>query len=464
MRQLFSEIYANDSYVFTQVEKIHYCPKDKRSLPDRFVEGTCPNCGFRGARGDQCDNCGRPLDAEKLIDPYCVICKSKTELRDTTQWWFDLPKLSGYISDFLDRAELSENVIRFSRGWIKDGLRPRSITRDTDWGIQAPFPGAENKTIYVWLDAVLGYVSAAIEYFEKGKRNPEGWKEYWFNPETRTSYFIGKDNIPFHAIILPSLLRASGKAYNEPYLISSTEFLNFEKQKFSKSRKIGIWIDEALQIIPPDYWRYYLIAIRPENGDGEFLWSEFAQKINNDLNDAIGNFVNRTLVGVEKFSSGSFTIDKESFSRDASQQCKDQLAQSIERHSKIKDLYDQTRLQSACKASVEQAFEANRFLSVTEPWKVVKTDRKKANEILYVALSILKLLSIELSPIIPSSSEEMVRQAGFFKSASGVPSWDRTSLDEDLPISVSEPRPIFSKVSSDKLRERLKEIRAAKKE
>jgi methionyl-tRNA synthetase len=282
--------------------------------------------------------------------------------------------------------------------------------------------------------------------------------------EGRTSYFIGKDNIPFHAIILPSLLRASGKAFNEPYMINSTEFLNFEKQKFSKSRKIGIWIDEALQILPPDYWRYYLISIRPENGDGEFLWSEFAQKINNDLNDAIGNFVNRTLVGVEKFSGGSFTINNESFSREASQECKDQVAKSLDRHSKIKDLYDQARLQSACKASVEQAFEANRFLSATEPWKVVKTDRKKANEILYAALSILKLLSIELFPIIPSSSEEMIRQAGFFKSANRVPSWDRTSLDEDLPINVSEPRPIFSKVSSDKLRERLEEIRAAKKE
>ena len=309
----------------------------------------------------------------------------------------------------------------------------------------------------------MGYVSAAIEYFEK-KGNPENWKEFWFNPEARTSYFIGKDNIPFHAIILPSLLRASGKAYNEPYLISSTEFLNFEKQKFSKSRRIGIWINEALQILPPDYWRYYLIAIRPENGDGEFLWSEFAQKINNDLNDAIGNFVNRTLVGVEKFSDGSFTMNRENFSRDASAQCKDQLKQSLERHSRIKELYDRAHLQSACKASVEQAFEANRFLSATEPWKVVKTDRKKANEILYSALSILKLISIELSPIIPSSTEEMIRQAGFFKTTEGMPSWDRTSLDEDLPLSVSEPQPIFNKVSSDKLRERLEEIRADKME
>ena len=238
-RELYSEIYNNDSYIFTQVERINYCTHDDRFLPDRFVEGTCPYCGYERARGDQCDNCGRPLDADLLIKAYCVICKNPTELRETKQWFFDLPKMSDYISDFLARAELSTNVIKFCRGWIKDGLRPRSITRDSKWGIKAPFPGAEDKTIYVWMDAVLGYVSAVIEYFEK-KGTPEVWKEYWLDSSTKTSFFIGKDNIPFHAIILPSLLRASGQNYNEPNLISSTEFLNFEGQKFSKSRKVGI--------------------------------------------------------------------------------------------------------------------------------------------------------------------------------------------------------------------------------
>ncbi len=461
VRQLYSEIYSNDAYIFTQVERIHYCPKDKRFLPDRFVEGVCPYCGFESARGDQCDNCGRPLDSERLGNAYCVICKSRTELRDTKQWFFDLPKLSGYVSEYLDRAELSQNIIRFSRGWLKDGLRPRSITRDSEWGIKAPFPGAENKTIYVWMEAVLGYVSAAIEYFEKAG-NPNGWKAFWLDKSAKTSFFIGKDNIPFHAIILPSLLRASGMEYNEPSLISSTEFLLFEGQKFSKSMKIGIWCDEALEILPADYWRYALVSLRPESGDINFGWDSFAEKVNSDLNDTIGNFVNRTLVGVAKFSGGQFSRTREQFSSGAPEKFKDTLAGALERHSQISKAYENVELQLACRKSTEQASEANRFLSETEPWKVVKTDKTRTEEILYVALSILKLLAIEFAPVIPSSTSEMARQAGLFKKSSGKPTWNDALLDDDLPILAKDPSPIFSKHSAKGLKEKLDIIRSQK--
>ncbi|MHB1868849.1 MAG: methionine--tRNA ligase [Nitrososphaerales archaeon] len=457
IRQIYTEIYENDSYIFTQVERIHYCPNDKRFLPDRFVEGTCPYCGFESARGDQCDNCGRPLDAERLIKAYCVICKQPTELRETTQWFFDLPKLSDYVSDYLSRAELSTNVIKFCRGWIKDGLRPRSITRDSDWGIKAPFPGAEKKTIYVWMEAVLGYVSAVIEYFEK-KGTPERWKEFWLDPNAKTSFFIGKDNIPFHAIILPSLLRASGKAYNEPNLISSTEFLNFENQKFSKSRKIGIWTDEALELLPADYWRFSLVALRPEAGDVNFGWDSFTEKVNNDLNDAIGNFVNRTLVGVSKFANNRFELKLSDITKEYS----DLVAQAKDRHAKVHELYCKVELQSACRSIVDQAFEANRFLSATEPWKVVKNDKTKALQILYVSLSTLKLLSSELYPIIPETALKIVKQSGVFKKSNGNPSWEDTSIDNDLPIVASGIKPIFSKVNAEEMRMKLDALRASK--
>lgn len=457
VRELYSEINGNDSYVFTQVERIHYCPNDKRFLPDRFVEGTCPYCGFESARGDQCDNCGRPLDAERLQNAYCVICRQRTELRETKQWFFDLPKLSDYVSDYLSRAELSSNVIKFSRGWIKDGLRPRSITRDSEWGIRAPFPGAEDKTIYVWMEAVLGYVSAVIEYFEK-QGTPERWKEFWFDTSTKTSFFIGKDNIPFHAIILPSLLRASGKKYNEPDLISSTEFLNFENQKFSKSRRIGIWTDEALELLPADYWRFALISLRPEAGDVNFGWDSFTEKVNNDMNDAIGNFVNRTLVGVSKFAGNKFELKLSDIPKEFS----DLVSQGRERHSRIFDLFSKVELQSACRAVVEQAFEANRFLSATEPWKVVKSDRTKAQQILYVSLSTLKLLSSELYPIIPDTAMKIVKQSGVFKTTNGTPSWDDTSIDNDLPISAKGIQPIFSKVNAEELIMKLDALRKSK--
>jgi methionyl-tRNA synthetase len=454
---IYMDIYENDSYIFTQIERIHYCIYDKRFLPDRFVVGTCPYCGYERARGDQCENCGRPLDAERLINARCAICGRKTELRETKQWFFDLPKLSDYISDYLSRAELSPNVINFCRGWIKEGLRPRSITRDSEWGIKAPFPGAEMKTIYVWMDAVLGYVSAVIEYFEK-RGAPNRWEEFWFDPASKTSFFIGKDNIPFHAIILPSLLNASGKKYNEPNLISSTEFLLFEGQKFSKSQKIGIWTDEALELLPADYWRFALISLRPESGDINFGWDSFAEKINNDLNDTIGNFVNRTLVGIAKFADNEFNL-KQSGVRDEYHSL---VREAIVRHQNIRDLYEKVELQAACRHSVQQAAEANRFLSSTEPWKVVKEDRKSALEIMYVSLCLLKLVVVELTPIIPKAAQEMSRQASFFKTSQANLSWDHFSLDEDLPIVTSNVRPIFSKVNTNELRNKLMEIRAKK--
>lgn len=454
-RELYMQIYNSDSYIFTQVERIHYCTHDQRFLPDRFVEGTCPYCGYERARGDQCDNCGRPLDAERLIKAYCVICKNPTVLRETKQWFFDLPKMSDYISDFLARAELSTNVIKFCRGWIKDGLRPRSITRDSKWGIKAPFPGAEDKTIYVWMDAVLGYVSAVIEYFEK-KAEPEKWKEFWFDPESKTSFFIGKDNIPFHAIILPSLLRATGMKYNEPNLISSTEFLNFEGEKFSKSRRIGIWTDEALQLLPADYWRFALISLRPEAGDVNFGWDSFSEKVNNDLNDTIGNFVNRTLVGVARFADNHFELNSGDIPEDYSEL----VTKAQNRHIDIKNLFSKVELQSACRAIVSQGYDANRFLSSTEPWKVVKTDKQKALQIIYVALSTLKLLASELSPIIPETAAKISSQAGIFKGSNGEPRWDDTSLDADLPIVSRNVQPIFAKVKPQELKEKLEKIRA----
>ncbi len=456
-RQHYMEIYHNNSYIFTQSERIHFCKTDNRFLPDRFVEGTCPYCGFENARGDQCDNCGRPLDADRLIGAYCVICRNPTELRETKQWFFDLPRLSDYVSDYLSRAELSTNVIKFSRGWIKDGLRPRSITRDSDWGIRAPFPGAENKSIYVWMEAVLGYVSAVIEYFSKTD-SPEKWKEYWLEKDAKTAFFIGKDNIPFHAIIFPSLLYASGRNYNEPNLISSTEFLNFEGQKFSKSRKIGIWTDEALHLLPPDYWRFALVALRPESGDVNFGWDSFTEKVNNDLNDSIGNFVNRTLVGVSKFAGNHFDMKIEQIPTDYS----NIVRQATERHERVKEHFSKVELQSACRLIVDQAAEANRFLSATEPWKVVKQDRTKALQILYVSLSTLKLLSSELYPVIPDTALVIAQQSGVFKRTNGTPSWDDVSIESDLPINTHEIKPIFAKVTAAELKDKLDRLRTNK--
>ncbi|MEM3799087.1 MAG: methionine--tRNA ligase [Thermoprotei archaeon] len=458
VRDHYMKVYRN-GYVFTQVERVHYCPRDKRFLPDRFVEGTCPHCGFRPARGDQCDNCGRPLDSAELIDPYCVLCSGKTVLRETTQWFFDLPKLSDYVMDYLNRAELSENVVNFSKSWVRAGLRPRSLTRDSEWGIRAPFPNAEGKTIYVWMEAVLGYVSAVIEYF-RTRSNPDGWRDYWLNPNSKTSFFIGKDNIPFHSIILPALLKASGENYNEPSLISSTEFLTFEGQKFSKSRRIGIWIDEALELLPADYWRYTLISMRPEVGDVDFGWGILEEKVNAELNDAIGNFANRTLIGVQRFASGRFDFSV----HELSPRYTGSLEEILRRHAEIGEHYSKAELRASCRLALEQAAEANRFLSMEEPWKLAKTDKQRSLEVLYVALTALKALAVELEPIVPKLAAEIIAQAGFFKKRNGKPKWAEISIDEDLPIEPKSVAPVVHKVSAQELKAKLEEFRSRRKE
>src|SRR5512136_212290 len=303
VQKTLMEIYDN-GYIFAQETEMLYCEKCSRFLPDRYVEGKCPYCGYEQARGDQCENCGRLLETTLLIEPYCAICNSKPVVKKTEHWYFDLPKLSKKVGEFLEsNNRLAGNTRNFSMSLIAEGLKPRAVTRDVNWGIPAPFPGAEDKRVYVWVEAVLGYVSATIEYF-RNHGETERWKEYWFDKKARTYYFIGKDNIPFHTIILPALLLASGEGYNLPWNVSATEFLQFKGEKASKSQRIGIWIDEALEMFSVDYWRFFLVATRPESKDTNFSWDFFLEKINADLNDTYGNFIHRTLTFIDSKFGG----------------------------------------------------------------------------------------------------------------------------------------------------------------
>ncbi|MGB9659464.1 MAG: methionine--tRNA ligase [Nitrososphaerales archaeon] len=448
----FREIYKN-GFIFEEEELVHYCPKDKKILPDRFVEGTCPYCKVRGARGDQCDNCGKPLDAVKLIDPYCAICNGKTEIKSTKQWYFDLPKLSERIRNYLlNNKELSENAVSFSLSLIEEGLKPRSLTRDTQWGIPAPFPGAEGKTIYVWMEAVLGYVSAVIEYF-KTRGNEDGWKDYWLDPNTKTAFFIGKDNIPFHTIIFPALLLASKQNYTLPNVVSATEFLQFEGKKFSKSRRIGIWINEALEILPVDYWRYCLLSIRPESGDVNFTYELLEEKVNSELNDKIGNFINRTLFAIKRFMKGEIVKRPK-----LSQQGEDMIEKINIRHDKIDEQYERFRIQRAVKLTLEQAEEGNVYLNLTEPWKTFESNQDATYESLYVVARIVKALSIELYPIIPSTAEKIWSFLGL-RGKLGNADWSEAKEDFDYPVKIGEFHSLFKKIKKGEVIKRLDEIR-----
>ncbi|MDR2719916.1 MAG: methionine--tRNA ligase, partial [Nitrososphaerota archaeon] len=392
------EIQQN-GYIFEQETQMLYCEHDQRFLPDRFVEGKCPYCGVEKARGDQCDLCGKLLEPTSLVEPYCIICKNKPVVKTTKHWYIDLSKLAEPLSEYIKaNQQLPANVKSFSLNWIKEGLKPRAVTRDISWGIPAPFKGAEGKTIYVWIDAVLGYISAAIEQTQHVGQ-PEKWKEFWLNNQAKTLYFVGKDNIPFHTIILPALLLASGQGYNLPWNVSATEFLQFRGQKASKSQRIGIWIDEALEMFPVDYWRFFLIATRPESKDTNFTWNTFTDKINADLNDTFGNFIHRTLSFINsKFDS---TIPQPTKLDKDDQAILDIIKEKVQQAAKE---IETGWLQSATNTLISISRTGNQYLNIKEPWNLMKKKKKKAGTIFYIATQVVKAVTIASAPFIPQTA------------------------------------------------------------
>ena len=445
----------NNGYIFAQETEMPYCKKCSRFLPDRFVEGKCPYCGYEHALGDQCEACGRLLEPTLLVESYCVICKSKPVIKRVRHWYFDLSKFSekliGYISS---NKQLASTTRNFSLNFIKEGLKPRAVTRDVEWGIPAPFPEAENKTIYVWIEAVLGYVSAAIEYF-KNRGEPEKWREYWFDEDAKTLFFIGKDNIPFHTIIFPALLLGSHENYSLPWDVSATEFLQFKGEAFSKSRRIGVFIDEALELFSADFWRYFLAATRPETKDTNFSWKLFIEKVNADLNDTLGNFIHRTL----KFINSQFNSEVPKPS-DLSEDDERVLKTLEERVKTIAKEIEDCRLQSAANSVVSIGRIGNQYLNEKEPWNVIKKDRDKAANTIYVAAQIVKALAVVSAPVVPFAAEELWRILNLPGSVHEQ-EWDEAL--KPLPAShvIGKAEPLFRKIedTSEKLVEKLEKFR-----
>jgi methionyl-tRNA synthetase len=456
VQQHLMKIYKN-GYIFSQETQMFYCERDQRFLPDRFVEGKCPYCGYECARGDQCDSCGRLLEGT-LMEPHCVICGNTPTLKTTRHWYIDLSKFAEPLTQFLQKnKQIPSNARNFSLNWIKEGLKPRAVTRDVAWGIPAPFPGAEGKTIYVWVDAVLGYVSATIEQCQR-MGEPEKWREFWFNKNAKTLYFVGKDNIPFHTIILPALLLASGEDYNLPWNVSATEFLQFKGEKASKSRKIGIWIDEALEMFPVDYWRFFLMATRPEAKDTNFSWDFFLEKINADLNDTFGNFIHRTLTFIYSQFNGEIPQAQKLDAND------EMILQTIkEKVEAIADEIEASKLQSAANTLISLSRVGNQYLNEKEPWKLLKTDRAKAGTIFYVAAQIVKALAVASEPFIPGTAEKLWQTLGLPGSIHKT-RWNEAVTPLESEHKISKPKPLFSKIDADekKLDEMLIKIRVAK--
>ncbi len=457
VRNFLLKIYEN-GYIFTQETEQLYCPNCDRFLPDRFVEGICPHCGYDSARGDQCDSCGTLLEPTNLLQPRCAICNSTPTKEIRKHWYFDMPKLSEKLRDYIQSNEhLPDNARNFSLNLLKEGLKPRPVTRDNKWGIPSPFPGSEEKTIYVWVEAVLGYLSATIEYFKR-KGEEERWKEYWFNKEAKTLYFIGKDNIPFHTIILPALLLATHEDYNLPWTVQSTEFLMFNGQAFSKSRRIGIWIDEALELFPADYWRYSLLSIRPEVKDTNFSWTTLTEKVNSDLNDTLGNFIHRTLTFINKRFDSAVPQPRSFDEKD-----KALLEEAKEIVNKTAERIETFKLQEALRYAISLSHLGNRYFNEKEPWKTIKTDRQESANTLYVAAQIVKQLAIILEPFIPFTAEKLWKLLNLHGSVHEK-TWKETEKELSPEHKINKAKPLFSKIeeSEEELQAKLEKVRAAK--
>ncbi|MBD3196816.1 MAG: methionine--tRNA ligase [Candidatus Lokiarchaeota archaeon] len=440
-----------------------YCSHDKFYLPDRFVEGICPHCGFEDARGDQCDQCQKLLTPLDLKEPRCAICDEIPEIRKTKHWYMNFPKLQDELTALIEKNDIiPQNAKQVCLNSIKEGLPERAITRDLKWGIPAPFEGAEEKTIYVWFEAVLGYVSAVKEWAKKQKSNPEQFNYFWKDSETKTVYFIGKDNIIFHLIVFPGLLMAYNKDKAEddklvlPYNVSSTEWLMYENDKFSKSRGIGIWIDEALELAPLDYWRFNLVYNRPERSDTSFLWSEFENNINT-LNDVIGNFIHRILTFIHKQYESKVPERIDLDERDI------EFLSKITSISEKVELYiDNFELRKSIREIVEFAREGNIYLNDKAPWHIIRNNKKAAGHVFNLCAQMVYALAILLGPFIPDTSRKILSFLNFNEDLNKL-GWHSISKNAvNAGTKIKKPIPVFQKLDVSEIKDKLDEIKQSK--
>lgn len=461
VQDFYSKCYEN-GYIFEKDVQQLYCEHDKRFLPDRFVEGTCPHCNASGARGDQCDapDCGKPLNPVDLIDPLCKICGKPPAVKSTKQWYYDFSAFQEKLSTYIrQNKQLPENTRKFSNHILDEGLQARTLTRDLDWGIPADkaIPEAKGKSIYVWLEAVLGYVSASAELGINVHNDPDYWKKYWLDQDTKTIFFIGKDNIFFHTLLFPGLLlgveESYGKPFVLPYNVSTTEFILFDEHKFSKSQGVGVYIDDAADLLPTDYWRYFIAATRPEIKDTNFTWEDFEQRINTDLNDVLGNYVHRIFVLLHKYFDGKIPECHRLDDID-----RDFVSAIHEVPEKVADNFDRFEYKKAISAMIDFARSANSYLSTKEPWKLIESDLSAVETILSLCTQSLRTLAIILSPIIPETSEKIWKTLNLDGTAS------EQRLDEAGKLilkpgrRVKESTPLFSKIDAEELQLQLQNL------
>ncbi len=406
----FRTLYDKGEFVQKTTEQ-YYDEEAHQFLADRYIMGKCPHCGNERAYGDQCEACGTSLSALELIDPKSTISGSKPVLRETTHWYLPLDKHEGWLRKWIleDHKEWRSNVYGQCKSWLDMGLQPRAVSRDLDWGIPVPVEGAEGKVLYVWFDAPIGYISNTKELL------PDSWETWWKDPETRMIHFIGKDNIVFHCIVFPAMLKAHG-GYNLPDNVPANEFMNLEGDKISTSRNWAIWLHEYLDEFPgkQDVLRYVLTANAPETKDNDFTWRDFQARNNNELVAILGNFVNRVVVLTHKYFGGKVPA------MGAMEPIDNETIEAFRAERKeVEGLLDTFRFRDAQKEAMNMARIGNKYLADTEPWKVAKTDMGRVGTILNISLQITANLATVMEPFLPFTAAKMLKQLNLTKQA-----WD----------------------------------------
>ncbi len=394
-------------YIYKDRVSQPYCPKCQRFLPDRYIEGTCPFCGSSSARGDQCDECGKPMNPAELLEPRCRLCGTTPRFEDSEHFFLKLSAFQDKLLKWVKRqGHWRRNVLNFTTRYLEDGLKDRAITRDIDWGVPVPLEGYEKKRIYVWFEAVIGYLSASKEW-AKIKGDGEGWRPFWQGKDAKSYYFIGKDNIPFHTIIWPAMLMGYGDL-NLPYDVPSNEFLTIEGRKLSTSQNWAVWLPDYLSRYAPDPLRYLLSINMPETSDTDFSWREFFRRNNDELVATYGNLVNRVLTFVYRNFDGCVPQPGE-----LDKQSQKLLKKAEETINSVGDLISQCHFKQGLMAAMALAQEANRYLDDKSPWKVIKEKRTNAATSLYVAVGVISALKTALCPFLPFSSQKLHEMLGF---------------------------------------------------
>lgn len=475
--EFFRKLYDEGKFIVKESEQ-YYDPEAKTFLADRYITGTCPKCGNDNAYGDQCEKCGCTLSPDELINPHSAISGSQPIKKKTAHWYLPLDKYEGWLKEWIldGHKEWKPNVYGQCKSWLDGGLQPRAVSRDLDWGIPVPVEGAEGKVLYVWFDAPIGYISNSIELL------PRTWDKWWKSPDTRMIHFIGKDNIVFHCIVFPSMLKAYGDGFILPDNVPANEFLNLEGEKLSTSRNHAVWLHEYLQDFPgqQDVLRYVLCANMPETKDNDFTWKDFQAHNNSELVAILGNFVNRAIVLSHKYFDGRVPDNSSPAPIDA-----ETLGQIPAIRRNIEESLDNFKFREALKGAMEIARLGNKYISDTEPWKTAKTDMGRTASILNVSLQICADLAIAFEPFIPESCRKLRKMLNVGIGNYGVHtdddnfdtlpqeadeggivlSWDRIGAEDLLPAGhrLEKAELLFSKIEDEAIQKQLDKLEEAKK-